>query len=84
MRPLALTSTQQHRLEKLAHEAKRSPRAMLKFVLRDGFEACEEDVRETRTVDVEIAAGRTVTHADAMARMRAAIAPHVRKSRKAA
>ncbi len=46
MRQLALTTAQQRRLERLAREAKRTPKAMLQFVLRDGFEACEEDVRE--------------------------------------
>jgi predicted transcriptional regulator len=84
MRPIALTPAQQRRLEKLAGEARRSARAMLKFVLRDGFEACEEDVRESRAADAEIAARSAVTHADAMARARAAIAPHARGSRKAA
>jgi len=84
MKPVALTSAQQRRLEKLAHDARRSPRAMLKFVLRDGFEVCEEDVREARAADAEIAARSAVTHADAMARARAAIAPHARRSRKAA
>ena len=84
VRPLALTSAQQHRLEKLAREAGRLPRAMLKFVLRDGFDVCEDDVREARAADAELAAGRALTHAEAMARARAAIAPNARRPRKAA
>lgn len=47
MKPLALTAAQQRRLERLARDAGRTPKAMLKFVLRDGFDACEEDVRES-------------------------------------
>lgn len=30
---------------------------MLKFVLRDGFDACEEDVRENGHADAEFASG---------------------------
>lgn len=40
MQPLTLTAAQQRRLERLAREAKRSPQAMLRFVLRDGFDYC--------------------------------------------
>jgi hypothetical protein len=44
---LALAKVDQKRLERLAELAGRSPRAMLKFVLRDGFDAVEQDVMET-------------------------------------
>jgi len=40
MRPLALNSVQQRRLERLSREAGQTPQAMLKFVLRDGFDYC--------------------------------------------
>lgn len=40
-----LTQTDQRRLEKLAAEAGRTPQAMLKLVLRDGFDYCEYVVR---------------------------------------
>src|SRR6266496_250058 len=65
MRQLALTTTQQRRLERLAREARRTPKAMLQFVLRDGFEACEEDVRESLAADAEFASGKSVTHKEA-------------------
>lgn len=49
--PFALNQTQQRRLEKLAREAARSPAQTLKLVLRDGFEFCEWEVRESRAAD---------------------------------
>lgn len=45
MQPLTLTAAQQRRLEKLAREAKRTPQAMLRFVLRDGFDYCDYVVK---------------------------------------
>ena len=54
MRPLTLTPTQQRRIEKLAALADRTPEAMLRFVLRDGLEATERDVRETLEADNDI------------------------------
>lgn len=47
MQPLTLSITQQHRLEKLARDAGRTPQAMLRFVLRDGFDLCELEVNES-------------------------------------
>jgi hypothetical protein len=47
MKPLALTPAQQRRLEKLARDAGRTPAQTLKFVLRDGFDFCEWEVRES-------------------------------------
>ena len=47
MRSLALNTTQQRRLETLARAAGRTPQAMLRFVLRDGFELCEIEVNES-------------------------------------
>ena len=84
MKPLALTAPQQRRLERLARGAGRSPRAMLKFVLRDGFDACEEDLRESLAADAEFAAGKGVTHKDAMTRARAAIESRASKHKQAA
>jgi predicted transcriptional regulator len=81
---IALAAPQQRRLERLAQRAGRTPRAMLKFVLRDGFDACEEDVRETMAADADYRAGRIVSHKDAMTRARAAIAAHARRHKQAA
>ena len=41
MKPMALTPAQQRRLQKLAHDADRTPERTLKFVLRNGFDFCE-------------------------------------------
>src|SRR6266852_5374126 len=84
MRQLALTTAQQRRLERLAREARRTPKAMLQFVLRDGFEACEEDVRESLTADAEFASGKSVAHKEAMRRARSAIESHARRHKQAA
>ena len=54
-------------------------RAMLKFILRDGFDACEEDVRENLLADAEFAAGQSVAHRDSMNQARAVIAAHSRR-----
>ncbi|MET3106219.1 putative transcriptional regulator [Oxalobacteraceae bacterium GrIS 2.11] len=62
----ALSKTDQRRLERLAKMAGRSPQAMLRFVLRDGFAACEENVVECKAADREIATGQFVTHASVM------------------
>ena len=62
MRSLALTTAQQRRLERLAHKAGRTPEAMLKFVLRDGFEFCEQDVRETIEADEDIDRNGALPH----------------------
>jgi len=40
MQSLALTTSERRRLERLARDAKRTPKAMLRFVLRDGFDYC--------------------------------------------
>jgi hypothetical protein len=84
MSRLTLTTAQQRRLERLAVEAGRTPKAMLKFVLRDGFDACEEDVRENLAADAEFASGRSVTHKEAMKRARSTIESHARRHKQAA
>jgi hypothetical protein len=62
MQPLALTTAQLRRLEKLARLARRTPQSMLRFVLRDGFEATEQDVRETIEADEDIERNGAVPH----------------------
>ena len=84
MRQLALTTAQQRRLERLAREAGRTSKAMLQFVLRDGFEACEEDVCENLAADAEFASGKSVAHKEAMRRARSAIESHARRHKQAA
>ncbi|BBB68690.1 hypothetical protein UNDYM_4437 [Undibacterium sp. YM2] len=60
--PLALTKADQKRLEKLAALAGRTPRVMLRFVLRDGFATCEEDVAENIKADTEFSKGQSKDH----------------------
>lgn len=68
---IALPPVQQRRLERLARRAGRTSKAMLKFVLRDGFDACEEDVRENCLADAEFVSGKSLSHKDVMSRARA-------------
>jgi len=80
----ALTSAQQRRLEKLAREAGRTPQAMLRFVLRDGFELCEEDVAAARNAEMELARSGTVPHHQVSNEARGVIAHHARAPRRQA
>ena len=82
----ALTHPQRRRLEKLAHDAGRTPAETFRFVLRDGFEFCEWEVRESRAADDDARRRGAVTHEDAGRRARQVIdAAHARRrSRKAA
>lgn len=56
----------QTRISRLAHASGRSPAAMLRFVLRDGFDAVELSIQENAQADAQFAAGATVAHADVM------------------
>lgn len=81
---LALSGADRKRLERLAAAAGSTPQRMLKFVLRDGFDYCEEFVRR---VNEGIASGRRgaiVSDGEVRAELRAMIARHARRSRKAA
>ena len=85
MRSLALTATQQRRLEKLAREAGRTPQAMLRFVLRDGFGLCELEVGESIAAERDAMRRGYVPREEARRRTRAVIdAAHARKRRQAA
>jgi hypothetical protein len=63
---MALGKGDQKRLERIAALAGRSPRAMLKLVLRDGFDAVEQDVQETLAAERDVAARGAVPHAEVM------------------
>ena len=63
---LALAKVDQKRLECLAALAGRSPKALLKFVLRDGFDAVEEDIHESLAAMRDIELNGTVPHAEVM------------------
>ena len=63
---IQLPKVAQTRIGRLAHAAGRSPAAMLRLVLRDGFDAVELSIKENAQADAEFAAGVTVAHADVM------------------
>ena len=63
---LALAKVDQKRLERLAALAGRSPKSLLKFVLRDGFDAVEEDIHESLAAMRDIELHGTVPHAEVM------------------
>jgi len=85
MKPMALTPTQQRRLSKLAREAGRTPEQTLRFVLRDGFDFCEWEVRESRAADDEIKRGGAIPNDQVQREARRVIdASRARKTRKAA
>jgi hypothetical protein len=81
MRSLALTLAQRRRIEMLARLAGRTPRSMLRFILRDGLEATEQDVRETIAADEDIDRNGAVPHGKVMARARATVERHAAKRR---
>jgi hypothetical protein len=85
MRSLALTTTQQRRLEKLARDSGRTPQAMLRFVLRDGFDLCELEVNESIIAERDAKRSGYVTNDEVRRRARAVIdGAHGRKRRQAA
>lgn len=84
MSPPVLTSAQQRRIEKLARDAGRTPDAMLRFVLRDGFELCELEVYESIAAERDAQKHGYVTHDEVRRQSRAVIDTAHAKRRKAA
>ncbi len=85
MRPLALTPVQQRRLEKLAREAGRTPRTMLKFVLRDGFDYCDYVMQSVNEgLDSLKRGGRTYSTREVLRHARNVIDKHGARLAKAA
>ncbi len=72
----ALSKVDLRRLEKLAKAAGSTPRAMLRFVLRDGFPETERVVRAVQAGRADVATGRTRTQAEVMATAKSAITRH--------
>jgi hypothetical protein len=73
MKPLALNVAQQKRLERLARETGRTPEQALTFILRDGFDYCEWQVRESIAADTEAARVGTIPNEVVMREARAMI-----------
>lgn len=84
MRPLALNPAQQRRLERLAHDSGRSPAQALRFVLRDGFDFCEWEVRESRAADDSVRRRGTIPNDEARRRARMVTSAGHARSRKQA
>lgn len=76
-----LSQADTRRLEKLAQAAGRTPRSVLKHVLRDGFEATEYAVR---AVTSRMQTNQRVAHEQAMQQLDEMIQAHGRDKKKAA
>jgi len=63
MTTLTLSQTDARRLERLANEARRAPEDVLKYVLRDGFDATEYAIK---TVKERMQSTDHVSHRDTM------------------
>ena len=70
---IQLPKIAQTQINRLALAAGRSPAAMLRFVLRDGFEAVELSLQENALADAQFETGATTAHADVMHDAQAAI-----------
>lgn len=79
----SLSQADLRRLEELASAAGRTPRAMLKFVMRDGFTETERVVRAVQTGRADVRAGRARSHTAVMAEADAVLSGHA-KSQQAA
>jgi len=81
MDTLNLSQADTRRLQKLANEAGRAPREMLKYVLRDGFDATEYAIKAVRA---RMQSVERVPHEDAMQQLDKMIELHVRNEKQAA
>ena len=81
MHTLTLSQADTRRLEKLAHEAGRTPKEVLKYVLRDGFDATEYAVKAVRA---RMQGVERVSHEDAMQQLDHLTEHHARNEKKAA
>lgn len=81
MDTLSLSQADTRRLEKLASEAGRTPRDVLKYVLRDGFDTTEYAIK---AVKARMQSGEHVSHEDAMQQLDNMIECHARNKKQAA
>ena len=85
MHTLLLSTTQQRRLTKLARDAGRTPEQTLRFVLRDGFDFCEWEVRESLAAESDAARHGTIPNDEVQRRASALIeSAHARRRKQAA
>jgi predicted transcriptional regulator len=64
MQSLTLTAAERRRVERLARDAKRTPKAMLRFVLRDGFDYCSYVVKSVNEGITSLAQGKRTYSTD--------------------
>lgn len=81
MSTLTLSEADTRRLERLASEAGRTPEDVLKYVLRDGFDATEYAIKAVRS---RMQSAERVSHEDAMQQLDNMIEHHVRNEKQAA
>jgi hypothetical protein len=79
----ALSPADRARLERLAELCERTPLEMLYFVRRDGFEECEESVRETLLAEKDAEENGTIPHEDVMAEVQRMAEFYARKTQTA-
>jgi hypothetical protein len=85
MKLLALSPAEQRRLEKLARDAGRSPRSMMRFVLRDGFDFCEWIVAESLKSEESVRKYGTIPNEEVQRKAHKIIAAaHARRHKQAA
>ena len=84
MPTLRLNPAQQRRLMKLARDAGRTPEQALRIVLRDGFDYCEWEVRESLAAESDAARHATISDDDAQRAARTMIeSTHARRGKQA-
>jgi predicted transcriptional regulator len=85
MPTLLLNSAQQRRLKKLARDAGRTPEQILRFVLRDGFDFCEWEVRESIAAESEAMRNGTIPNDEVHRRVSTLIeSAHAQRRKQAA
>jgi predicted DNA-binding protein len=81
---IQLPKVVQTRINRLAQATGRTPATMLRFVLRDGFEAVELSIKENAMADAEFASGASLSHNDVLREAREVLSQAKRDVRAAA
>lgn len=81
---IQLPKVVQTRINRLAQATGRTPASMLRFVLRDGFEAVELSIKENAVADAEFASGASLSHNDVLREAREVLSQAKRYVRAAA
>ena len=81
---IQLPKVVQTRINRLAQATGRSPATMLRFVLKDGFEAVERSIQENAVADAQFASGSSEPHNEVMREAREVLTQAKRDVRAAA